>query len=100
MTRRSAKTRGHFAVRLSREQRRDIVKAIEIEPRLQQARRDEDGVAELLETATLQTFDTILIKTGRKPRRPKEDWWGDSYWRTSRTNSDWEKKNAEDEPVK
>jgi len=55
---------------------------------------------ELLEAATLQAYDTILIKTGRKPRRPKEDWWGDSYWRTSRTNPDWEKKNADDEPVK
>ena len=62
--------------------------------------KEQSMTLELLEGATLQTFDTILIKTGRKPRRPKEDWWGDSYWRTSRTNSDWEKKNAEDEPVK
>src|SRR5258708_25490384 len=45
---------------------------------------DDDGkeqsmTLELLETAALQTYDTILIRTGRKPSRPKEDWWADSY---------------------
>jgi hypothetical protein len=55
---------------------------------------------ELLESATLETYDTILIRTGRKPRHPKEDWWGDSYWRTTRTDSEWKKRNADDEPVK
>jgi hypothetical protein len=67
--------------------------------------RDDDGkeqamTLELLEPAALQAYDTIQIRTGRKPKHPKEDWWGDSYWRTNRTNPDWEKKNAEDEPVK
>jgi len=61
--------------------------------------KEQSMTLEMLERATLRTYDTILIKTGRKPRHPKEDWWGDSVWRTNRTNPDWEKRNAEDLPV-
>jgi hypothetical protein len=65
---------------------------------------DEDGneqlmTLELLENAAVQTYDAVLIKTGRKPKRPKQDWWGDSVWRTTRTGTEWDKRNAEDEPV-
>ena len=67
--------------------------------------KDDDGndqsmTLELLENAAVQTYDTVMIKSGRKAKRPKEDWWGDSLWRTTRSNSDWDKRNADDEPVK
>ncbi|MEQ1885719.1 MAG: hypothetical protein ABL967_11710 [Bryobacteraceae bacterium] len=67
--------------------------------------KDADGkeqsmTLELLEEAAVQTSDYLLVKTGRKSKRPQEDWWGNSYWRTTRSTSDWDKRNADDEPVK
>lgn len=67
--------------------------------------KDDDGAdqsmtLELLEPATLQAYDALQIRTGRKARHPKEDWWGDSLWRTTRSNQDWEKRNTDDEPAK
>ncbi|MEQ1946281.1 MAG: hypothetical protein ABL995_03780 [Bryobacteraceae bacterium] len=62
--------------------------------------KEQSMTLELLEGVALQTHDYLLVKTGRKPKRPQEDWWGDSYWRTTRSSTDWDKRNADDQPVK